>query len=140
MIIGSQRYHPLTGIIVISESLSLTLAAESLRLSDIRHLRSWPLVGHTIPHQLKCLLRLSRYGVDMANKTGGNTGSMEQSPRRKARRAKAKRREEAGWSARAGDVVVTHVLTDQDSDSLDEEGGASRSSVPAPPKANPEQP
>ena len=76
----------------------------------------------------------------MANKTGGNTGSMEQSPRRKARRAKAKRSEEARWSARAGAVVVTHVLADQDSDSLDEEGGASRSNVPAPPKANPEQP
>src|SRR5674476_899663 len=119
MIIGSQRHHPLTGIIVISGSLSLTLAAESLRLSDIRHLRSWPRRWAHQPHQFKCLLRLSRYGVDMANKTGGNTGSMEQSPRRKARRAKAKRSEEARWSARAGAVVVTHVLADQDSDSLD---------------------
>ena len=45
----------------------------------------------------------------MGNKTGGNTGSMEQSPRRKARRAKARRREEAGWRDLAGEVVVRRV-------------------------------
>ncbi len=49
----------------------------------------------------------------MTNKTGGNTGSIEQSPRRKARRAKARRREEADWSAQAGEVIVTHVLADR---------------------------
>jgi len=46
----------------------------------------------------------------MSNKTGGNTGSMEQSPRRKARRAKARRAEEAGWRAKAGEVVVRRLV------------------------------
>jgi hypothetical protein len=49
--------------------------------------------------------------TEMANKgkQGGNTGSVEQSPRRKARRARARRREEAGWRAKAGEVVVRRV-------------------------------
>jgi hypothetical protein len=40
-------------------------------------------------------------------KQGTPTGSVEYSPRRKARRAKARRREEAQWAAKAGPVVVT---------------------------------
>jgi len=47
----------------------------------------------------------------MANKgkQGGNTGSVEQSPRRKERLARARRREEAGWRALAGEVVVRRI-------------------------------
>jgi hypothetical protein len=47
----------------------------------------------------------------MANKgkQGGNTGSIEQDPRRKARRAKGRRRQEAGWRAKAGPVVVRRI-------------------------------
>jgi hypothetical protein len=42
-------------------------------------------------------------------KQGTPTGSMEYSPSRKARRAKARKREEAKWSSLAGPVTVRKV-------------------------------
>ena len=67
----------------------------------------------------------------MSAKIGGNTGSIEQSPNRRKRRAAGRRREEARWARRAGPVVVTHLSTNQVSDSLDEEGEASAKQPPS---------
>lgn len=45
----------------------------------------------------------------MAGKTGGPTGGMEYSPRKAARRAAARRRQEKSWVAKNGPVEVRRV-------------------------------
>jgi hypothetical protein len=47
--------------------------------------------------------------VHMGNKTGGPTGGIEYSPRKAARRAAARRRQEKSWESKAGPVVVRKI-------------------------------
>ena len=42
-------------------------------------------------------------------KKGAQTGGMEKSPQRKNREAQRRRRQEAGWAAKAGPVTVRHI-------------------------------
>lgn len=42
-------------------------------------------------------------------KTGGNTGGIEQSPRRKMSKARWRKIEERRWAARSGPVTVTRI-------------------------------
>jgi hypothetical protein len=49
-------------------------------------------------------------------KTGGNTGGIEQSPRRRASKARRRRNEEQRWAARSGPVTVTRIEDRQGTD------------------------
>lgn len=48
-------------------------------------------------------------GGTRAGAQGGNTGSVEYSPRRLARKRRAKRRQEERWAAKAGPITVSRL-------------------------------
>jgi hypothetical protein len=52
--------------------------------------------------------------TDMAGskKTGGNTGSVERSPAKRAREARRRKAQDASWAARSGPVTVRMAVPD----------------------------